>query len=285
MDRTFLKKNDWTCPCGGINFASRDACRTCGMAKNQSSNVPVKKPGDWNCACGEINFANRQICRKCSQSRPQTLSSVQMGGRKPGDWNCTCGELNFARNTACRKCGAGKSAQQPQDPSNSVVPIRSNEPLPKPGDWNCVVCGRLNFAHRRCCISCKTVPALASKNNLTASSSVPMKPGDWNCACGELNFARNQACRKCRVAKSQPPPTQQPNPTVAAPMELDTADDTDDDDKNLCVVCMCLKAEVAITVCGHLALCLECAPKLHSCPMCRAPYSANQILKIFHSGF
>jgi len=187
---------------------------------------------------------------------------------KAGDWNCSCGELNFASRDACRKCGANKSGVR--------------HVVQKVGDWNCVVCGKLNFAHRRCCMSCKYLsPALAG--NAQRSPPVVSKPGDWNCACGEMNFARNEKCRKCNTAKVQAVQPAIPAAlSVAIPMETEAEEE--DEEKNLCVVCMSSKAEAAITVCGHLALCLECAPKLRSCPMCRAAYTPDQILKIFHSG-
>jgi len=131
-------------------------------------------------------------------------------------------------------------------------------------------------------MSCKTVPALAG-NAIAPPPTVVSKPGDWNCACGEMNFASKIACRKCNSAKGQqvvlPQPAAALAPSVALPMQTE-----EDEEKNLCVVCMSSKAEAAITVCGHLGLCLECAPKLRSCPLCRAAYTPDQILKIFQSG-
>jgi len=207
----------------------------------------------------------------CNQRRAPSVVPVLSSSAisvKPADWNCTCGETNFASIDACRKCGAHKSGE-------------TQNIAQKVGDWICVVCNQLNFAHRRSCMSCKTVLALAG--NAPPPLPVVSKPGDWNCACGEMNFASKRACRKCHSAKGQQQTQQQPQPAPFGAPPLQTQAE-DDEEKNLCVVCMSSQAAAAITVCGHLALCLECAPKLRSCPMCRAAYTPDQILKIFQSG-
>jgi len=161
--------------------------------------------------------------------------------------------MNFASRTSCRKCGNSKASF-------------SSAPSAKPGDWTCTVCSHLNFARNQSCRSCHTVPALAVARSFAPTSATPpsAKPGDWSCFCGEFNFARNQSCRKCNRAK------------VTAPAPSSTSDDD-----GQCVVCMESPAQAAIKVCGHLALCMQCAPTLNTCPMCRAPYTPADLLKIF----
>jgi len=193
---------------------------------------------------------------------------------KKGDWVCSsCGDLNFASRTSCRKCSNPKSS------AGASVQARA-------GDWNCPACNHLNFARNQCCRNCKAVPSLvagrSSSSSSSNSSNLPSaKPGDWSCSsCNEYNFARNQACRKCKNPKSSVPT---PAP-VPAGTSVSSATSNDDEGKNLCVVCMEEPAQMAITVCGHLCLCPQCASSLHACPLCRVTFSRNDLLKIFVSG-
>jgi len=198
---------------------------------------------------------------------------------KKGDWVCSsCGDLNFASRTSCRKCS------NPKTSGSSSIPVRA-------GDWSCPACNHLNFARNQCCRSCKSVPSLVagrktnSSSSSTSSNIPPAKPGDWSCSCGEYNFARNQSCRKCKNPKSSvptPAPSSAPVPTTSSSSSSSLSND--DDGKNLCVVCMEQPAQMAITVCGHLCLCSQCAPVLHACPLCRHAFASTDLLKIFVSG-
>jgi len=208
---------------------------------------PTPRRGDWNCyACGDLNFASRTSCRKCSRSKNSSAS------------------------------GGNSSSPNSNSNSNSVPQV-----IPREGDWNCSVCSHLNFARNQCCRSCKTVPSLvagrsSSDSSASARSNIPpSKPGDWSCSCGEYNFARNQSCRKCKNPKTAPAPS--PPPVSAAAQ-------SDEGTGNQCVVCMDQTAEVAIKVCGHLSLCMQCALTLNTCPLCRAPFTSTDILKIFAVG-
>jgi len=309
-----MKRGDWNCPkCANHNFASRDNCRACGASKNSNA-APVPsgggsgaKTGDWSCSCGEHNFSSRTHCRKCQAPKPSppssflTMVSSFLTGQpaassstnlqqqaataptKKGDWSCACGELNFASRVVCRKCGASPASASASQASNSQHLAHSVVPM-KPGDWNCV-CGELNFARNKCCRKCKTVPNMAAfvQSRASAQSS---KPGDWNCVCGESNWARNTACRKCGQP-NQPSPQPQPQPQPQPPTPVTASSTTrneEEEDQHLCVVCMLGKSEVAIIVCGHLALCASCASKLNTCPLCRARFTPDQAIKIFQAG-
>jgi len=193
--------------------------------------------------------------------------------RKKGDWNCACGELNFATRNQCRKCG--KSKQAPG--------------APQPADWNCSICGYMNFASNQICRACKSSPSLVASS---APSSAPAptvastnvytrrKPGDWTCSCGEYNFADKVACRKCRAKKNVPAANSQPAPSIQQP-NAPQPKPQNDDSGNQCIVCMDAQAEVAITACGHLSMCMKCAQSLQACPMCRTAYTSGQLLKVF----
>jgi len=217
------KSGDWYCPCGEMNFASRDNCRRCNRSKNKNSssvNV-VQKSGDWNCSCGEMNFASRTKCRKCKLDKnvnnvsynPVTTSSMSSysNTQKSGDWNCSCGEMNFASRDNCRRCGISKNMINSSVSTNIVqnsvpsftynysvmntipmntIPMNtiptssvSTNVVQKNGDWNCS-CGEMNFASR---INCRTC-GLGCK-----------KRSDWYCNCGEFNSGSNECCIKCGI--------------------------------------------------------------------------------------
>eukprot|EP00927_Polykrikos_kofoidii_P036391 TRINITY_DN3072_c0_g1_i1.p1 TRINITY_DN3072_c0_g1~~TRINITY_DN3072_c0_g1_i1.p1 ORF type:complete len:869 (+),score=121.65 TRINITY_DN3072_c0_g1_i1:81-2609(+) len=87
----------------------------------------------------------------------------------------------------------------------------------RPGDWNCRVCGDLQFARNTECRRCRTPKpqhggggsgGRAESCATVPGTNLPMKEGDWLCpACGDLQFARNQSCRRCAA----------PNPALAPP--------------------------------------------------------------------
>eukprot|EP01106_Pelomyxa_sp_JSP_P002261 TRINITY_DN1346_c0_g1_i2.p1 TRINITY_DN1346_c0_g1~~TRINITY_DN1346_c0_g1_i2.p1 ORF type:complete len:232 (-),score=47.10 TRINITY_DN1346_c0_g1_i2:59-754(-) len=131
----------------------------------------------------------------------------------------------------------------------------------------------------------------------------PQRAGDWNCPdCGNLNFSYRDVCRRCNRARGAPPPlvaASSPDHTgqSAAPSQIGqptgqqgaqqqgeqnqqeqeqvTPADT------MCVVCFERAREVVLAPCGHMGLCQPCSELLHECPVCRAPYSPDQAIKVF----
>lgn len=105
-------------------------------------------------------------------------------------------------------------------------PKGGNTPLGgKPGDWECLRCGDVQFARNTSCRKCgapklyssqelgRSTASLASKPskggcsmgvpkgghpNTGGASRVNVKPGDWECPnCKDVQFSRNSECRKC----------------------------------------------------------------------------------------
>jgi hypothetical protein len=55
----------------------------------------------------------------------------------------------------------------------------------------------------------------------------------------------------------------------------------DDESRDLsCVVCLSDPRSVCCVPCAHLALCTNCAPKVDTCPVCRAPITQKMVIKI-----
>lgn len=268
-----MKPGDWRCSiCGDLNFASRTACRSCFTAKGTTNSSTTSSTN----LSTTPSFTNSSTTNFTMSS---STTNTNVPTQKPGDWHCNCGEMNFASRTACRKCGAAKGQ-----------PRSAPTPQKRPGDWDCPRCNELNFARNQSCRNCKTVPSLVQGRATTSGTTVPQKPGDWVCSCGELNFARNQSCRKCRSSKPMSSSSTANNSTTTTATTATSATassttaTTDDESGNQCVVCMAAIADTAITVCGHLALCMPCAQAMHACPLCRVQYSPSNLLKIFMSG-
>ncbi|KAG0574111.1 hypothetical protein KC19_VG235300 [Ceratodon purpureus] len=99
---------------------------------------PWQQEGDWPCpnsSCSNINFSFRGICNRCGTARPTGffppvrggLGCSRIRGRGPGDAGCRSGR------------GA------------AVAPA-----LFGPNDWNCPMCGNINWAKRTKCNICNT---------------------------------------------------------------------------------------------------------------------------------
>ena len=58
--------------------------------------------------------------------------------------------------------------------------------------------------------------------------------------------------------------------TTASPCVPDNSA-KEEDETNVCVVCLDNKIDVILLECGHVCACSDCASLLSSCPMCRAP--------------
>jgi hypothetical protein len=100
---------------------------------------------------------------------------------------------------------------------------------------------------------------------------------------------KNKAKKKQKKTKKQVPSSPEANeaneandpssstssssPSSSSPSSSSLYDDDDDD--CLCVVCMDAPSAVCCSPCGHVCLCVDCAPgvssKWRECPMCRMP--------------
>lgn len=124
-------------------------------------------------------------------------------------------------------------------------------------DWTCNDCGNLVFGSKDICGKCGK---FRSKNGPPVS-----KPGDWRCTnCNDLNFASRVVCRKCNTPK--PPIVHLQNPPQP--------------NAELLRCSVCFEREVNCGLpCGHVALCMECASNMRTCPFCRQAYNPDVDVK------
>lgn len=184
---------------------------------------------------------------------PKRHRPLQTGWRD-GDWKCSrsgCGGINFASRAKCRDCGAAKPS------------AGSSPPQPaKRGDWTCS-CTFNNFASRTTCRLC----AKARPPQPPSSTSAPeQRLGDWPCSCSFMNFGSRTACYSCGKAR-----------------ESTTTTETDEEasQDNECVVCMDAPRNALIATCRHLSMCTVCIQSVDKCPICRAEFTASNIIPIF----
>lgn len=94
-----------------------------------------------------------------------------------------------------------------------------------------------------------------------AAAQAQIKPGDWKCSsCPETNFGSRIVCRSCGANR----------PSAEA------------NNKSECVICMDKAIDSVITTCGHSAVCLPCGNTITQCPICRNPFTQEQIIKLFN---
>ena len=84
------------------------------------------------------------------------------GTHSRNDWDCgECGNSNFSFRTECNRCGApkgrkGRGNSKQWTGNDRRAGDRNEAPQVRPGDWECNRCGKMNFAKRNECFSCKS---------------------------------------------------------------------------------------------------------------------------------
>lgn len=164
-------------------------------------------------------------------------------------WKCVqCNYKNDMVFSSCLGCNAYRSKS-----------------LKKEGDWNCSLCGKLNFAYRNSCIKCAQSKVI--KNEIS-KPHISKKPGDWDCSwCHKMNFGKRDVCFTCGKPKEK-------------------KDNTIQEKDNTCTVCMDNDIDTCITTCGHLACCYLCAAHMQKCPICRTEYDPDNtahLVKVYHA--
>jgi len=119
-DQGNTRPGDWNCrACQNLNYASREQCNKCGIAKDVFIAPTGMREGDWICsACQNHNYASKTVCNKCQV--PQESAAYTQGkknggkgggkhGMREGDWMCpACDNHNYADKQVCNRCSAPK---------------------------------------------------------------------------------------------------------------------------------------------------------------------------------
>ncbi|KAG6545553.1 hypothetical protein Mapa_013155 [Marchantia paleacea] len=108
-----------------------------GRGRGEPGAKAWQQEGDWPCpnpSCANINFAFRGVCNRCGTARPAGGSSGGAGGVGGGRG---------------RGRGPGTDAGRGRGPGGPPG-------LFGPNDWNCPMCGNINWAKRTKCNICNT---------------------------------------------------------------------------------------------------------------------------------
>lgn len=74
-------------------------------------------------------------------------------------------------------------------------------------------------------------------------------------------------------AKKDDTPASPPKPDVSS--ETNTKEADDSNSATLCKICYAKEVGVVFLPCGHVVACVECAPSLSQCAVCRKPLEAT----------
>eukprot|EP01060_Flectonema_neradi_P000403 TRINITY_DN10262_c0_g1_i3.p1 TRINITY_DN10262_c0_g1~~TRINITY_DN10262_c0_g1_i3.p1 ORF type:complete len:410 (+),score=87.36 TRINITY_DN10262_c0_g1_i3:45-1232(+) len=186
--------------------------------------VGPREVGDWECPnCYNFNFARRSSCKWCfqsptkyrsppfpfqypphGQSFPHPSSGYYSGyGRQmgpyggPSQYQWSPFDMMHQVPPQFQQYGSSSSYNMYQYPQgNRQWASQTDDPQ---SEWDCWVCGNLNFAKRSKCKSCETEREKA----LPRSGGGVPRPGDWFCmSCQNVNFSKRHECKICNSPRS-----------------------------------------------------------------------------------
>jgi hypothetical protein len=160
-------------------------------------------------------------------------------------------------------------------------------------DWRCSRCGAIVFGSRDysplTCFYCDSNrPAFVQATSAFAKSFV----AEAESVAKSLQYngsALSSIWLPWTTKKtSKRPPKQEPQQRNLQQKGKSRPQDNDDEkldshEAGECVVCFERPQQVALTSCGHLAMCDICAKQVNDCPICRKSFLPSQILPIFRA--
>ncbi|GBG32981.1 Hypothetical Protein FCC1311_092072 [Hondaea fermentalgiana] len=179
----------------------------------------TRREGDWDCPnCHSMCFASRGTCFKCRTPRPGGIPPGMGRERRDGDWDCPNGHHNFASRAFCFRCRVPRPGSMPYGGAGgggygAPPGAPGGGPPARPGDWNCIECGGMNFASRMACFKCRSPRPQQTMPGAPYGMPMPggppggaqsFRPGDWMCenpACRNHNFASRDSCQRCKMPR------------------------------------------------------------------------------------
>ncbi len=138
-----MENNSWKCSqCSVNNLLRNNKCVNCGCFRSKA----LIKKGEWKCNRGHINFPYRDNCFKCKQPKPNDIIVSKTEPRvRAGDWYCpdnNCKKLNFGNRIICFECERPKLEEKnKENEENGVCVICMERQI----DTCIKICGHLGF--------------------------------------------------------------------------------------------------------------------------------------------
>jgi hypothetical protein len=305
----------WKCECGTVNTNYKSYCSKCFKYHTVSSENKVneKTPNYWQCGCGALNLTEKTTCVKCYKYKGDSIHN---------QWKCSCGVMNQDSNIMCRSCGRMKNTHSQNKDAQTYCKcqycstfnlntniacskcyrvLRKEEPEFKPTDyWTCS-CSTLNLKYRNDCTSCGKLRFNGATDTINSQKSDPTTSYIWDMLSAALteynnskpntsnnnsNSVNNNNSNSVNNNNSNSANNNKNNNSNNTNSTITTnpPQNNDNEDNNVCIVCLDKPKQYAIIKCGHLCYCDTCGLTIKSCPICRKEYDPkNDLLKIINS--
>jgi len=204
------------CPaCNNHNYASREVCNKCQLAKPPSGWAPP--PGFALPSAGPGQF---EVCKEFKEGRCMRGEDNCRYAHLKGHEEQSGNMVTICRSALGNKCmrefckfwhppahllvsakavvdGAQASGQAAAGWGVPGLPQKKDDV--RAGDWLCQLCNNHNYASRtERCGRCQA-PKPPDAPPPTQSPAETVRQGDWVCtACGNHNYASRDICNKCR---------------------------------------------------------------------------------------
>ena len=231
------EKSTWRCVCGNVNLNDREMCLKCGEKREVAEKIEKERQNEqnpWSCACGNTNEWNSQNCMGCQMPKQKAKLLNAENSVSQNTQNPTCAKsapTSFQRKDSTNtpistwKCACGASNQQ-----NARVCTGCHRKHKAPRLWYCTECHTFNDLSDAQCIRCafsqeKAAAALHGRTpwrckcgnensgenmichtcalirDCPYGQRMPVRSGDWRCACSMVNKCFRARCSHCRVAR------------------------------------------------------------------------------------
>eukprot|EP01064_Diplonema_japonicum_P031235 TRINITY_DN5522_c0_g2_i1.p1 TRINITY_DN5522_c0_g2~~TRINITY_DN5522_c0_g2_i1.p1 ORF type:complete len:367 (+),score=75.99 TRINITY_DN5522_c0_g2_i1:911-2011(+) len=196
--------SEWECPsCRSINPSRRVNCRHClfnPMLAKQFMTHPLQYTRGGAAAMSQHSYSHVHY-----PQMPHAYGSGP-GFGQPRSYSPYADSFRHSSHGMGFMGSSAGWGAGPSTPADSYYGFDYYQQMKHAGgpqdpmaDWDCWVCGHLNYAKRMQCKTCETEKDKA----LPRSGGGTPRPGDWFCmACQNVNFSRRQECKMCTAPRT-----------------------------------------------------------------------------------